>query len=470
MVFSSITFLFYFFPCFLLLYYLLPWKNAVLLLGSLVFYAWGEPRFVPLLMLSALLNYGCGRLIAGGGAAARRYWLWLGIAANLGLLLYYKYLGFFGELLNQLLAPLHQGVTLPAVVLPLGISFFTFQGVSYLIDVYRRDIAVQTSFLNFAMYKAMFPQLVAGPIVRYSQIAGEIEHRVTDNARLWRGAQQFVIGLAQKVLIANTVALPADRLFAVPAGELSTPAAWIGIACYSVQILYDFAGYSNMAIGIGHMLGFTYPPNFDRPYAARSVTEFWRRWHISLSSWFRDYLYIPLGGNRGGPARTYLNLGLVFLLCGLWHGAAWTFIVWGAWHGALLIAERAFLGGALARLPGLLTQAYTLLMVMVGWVFFRADTLPHAFAYLRAMFGQQALDAAAVRPWQMYFGSSAMLALGLGLGLALALLRGLPRAPAGGAPAVLFGGVKAGLLALGFGLCVLSLAANTYNPFIYFRF
>jgi alginate O-acetyltransferase complex protein AlgI len=470
MVFSSIIFLFYFFPCFLLLYYLLPWKNTVLLLGSLLFYAWGEPRFVPLLLFSALLNYSCGYAIASSRDRYRKLWLVLGISANLGLLLYYKYLGFFGTMLKQLLLPLHVGISLPSVVLPLGISFFTFQGMSYLIDVYRRDIAVQTSFLNFAMYKAMFPQLIAGPIVRYSQIAGEIEHRSISNARMWLGVQMFLTGLTQKVLIANTVASPADRLFALSETELSTPAAWIGIACYSVQILYDFAGYSNMAIGIGHMLGFTYPPNFDQPYSSSSITEFWRRWHISLSSWFRDYLYIPLGGNRGSSTRTYFNLGVVFLLCGLWHGAAWTFIVWGAWHGVLLIIERAFLGAALPRLPGWLAQAYTLLMVMVGWVFFRADNMAHAFTYLRAMAGLNTPDPDLVSPWQMYFGTSAMLALGVGVLLAVMRTASTASASQPGVKAMLYGTAKPALLALGFALCVASLAAGTYNPFIYFRF
>ncbi|HEX8601192.1 MAG TPA: MBOAT family protein [Pseudoduganella sp.] len=465
MVFSSIIFLFYFLPCFLLLYYLLPWKNAVLLLGSLVFYAWGEPRFVPLLLLSALLNYGGGQMISRSEGPSRQRWLWLGVAANLGMLLYYKYLGFFGGMVNAVLKNFHGPIDFPAVVLPLGISFFTFQGISYLIDVYRRDIAVQSSFLNFAMYKAMFPQLVAGPIVRYRQIAHEIEHRTVDNARIWLGVQIFLTGLAQKVLIANTVAGPADRLFGLPAEELTTPAAWIGIACYSIQILYDFGGYSNMAIGIGHMLGFSYPVNFDRPYSARSITEFWRRWHISLSSWFRDYLYIPLGGNRVSAARTYFNLGLVFLLCGLWHGAAWTFIVWGLWHGALLIVERAFLSAQLARLPGLLAQAWTLLLVMVGWVFFRADTLPHALGYIGVMFGMGAAQGEVPHPWQMYFGNSAMTALVIGV--LLAIWRGNPMLRA---PVLLWHPLRATALLLCFVLCVVSLAAGTYNPFIYFRF
>ncbi|MES2262028.1 MAG: MBOAT family protein [Pseudomonadota bacterium] len=469
MVFSSPVFLFYFLPCFLLLYYVLPWKNTTLLVGSLLFYAWGEPRFVPLLMFSAFLNYGFGYLIARA-AARRKLLLALGIALNLGLLAYYKYMGFFIDVLNALL-PQQQRWPLPAIVLPLGISFFTFQGISYLIDVYRRDIAVQTSFLRFAMYKAMFPQLIAGPIVRYSQIAAEIGQRSISNARLWIGVQQFTVGLAQKVLIANSVALPADRLFAVAPAQLDAPAAWIGIACYSIQILFDFAGYSNMAIGIGHMLGFTYPPNFARPYASLSVTEFWRRWHISLSSWFRDYLYIPLGGNRASVARTYFNLALVFVLCGLWHGAAWTFVVWGAWHGLLLVIERLGLGAVLARLPRPLAHAYTLLCVMIGWVFFRADNLPHALAYLRSMAGGH--GGASPHPWQMDFGASAGVALLAGFLIAAWRFAPTTLPAAGTAPVrthPLLGGAKAAACACALLLCIASLAAGTYNPFIYFRF
>jgi alginate O-acetyltransferase complex protein AlgI len=461
MVFSSATFLFYFLPAFLLLYYLLPWKNTVLLLGSLVFYAWGEPRFVPLLMGSALLNYSAGYLIARA-SAWKKHLLGLGIGANLAILFYYKYIAFFADILNALLPRDHQ-LTLPAIVLPLGISFFTFQGISYLVDVYRNEVDAQKSFWRFAMYKAMFPQLIAGPIVRYKQIANEIEERAPSNARVWAGLNQFIVGLAQKVLIANTVALPADRIFATAADQLSTTGAWLGIACYTIQILYDFAGYSNMAIGIGHMLGFSYPPNFKQPYSSTSVTEFWRRWHISLSSWFRDYLYIPLGGNRGSPARTYLNLAIVFLLCGLWHGAAWTFVVWGGWHGALLVMERMGLGLLLARLPAAVAQAYTLFAVMIGWVFFRADSIPHAIDFLGVLFGQ-ASNSAIVRPWQMDVDAAAGVALIIGAALSLR------RIPNEIRPTVFSPLLKAATAVTTVIVCVASLAAGTYNPFIYFRF
>lgn len=465
MLFSSVTFLFYFFPIFLLLYYALPWKNGVLLLASLVFYAWGEPRFVPLLMASALLNYGAGLAIARAGRH-RRAVLAAGVVANLGMLAYFKYLGFFAAVLQQATGA---HLSLPAIVLPLGISFFTFQGLSYLFDVYRGQVNPQKSFWEFATYKAMFPQLIAGPIVRYQQIAAELEQRSVPAARIWLGLRLFALGLAQKVLIANTVAFPADSLFAAGPEQLSTASAWIAIACYSIQILFDFAGYSNMAIGIAHMIGFSYPSNFNRPYAAVSLTDFWRRWHISLSSWFRDYVYIPLGGNRGAPWRTYFNLALVFLLCGLWHGAAWTFIVWGAWHGALLVAERAGLGAMLARLPASLAQAYTLLMVMLGWVFFRADDVPTALRFIGVLFGAE--GGGELRPWHIYFGleQGAMLACGL----LLALWRGpLPvLSLAASAVAPLWRAPLQGALAVAaFVLCGASLAAGTYNPFIYFRF
>lgn len=467
MVFSSATFLFYFLPAFLLLYYALPWKNGVLLLGSLLFYAWGEPRFVPLLLLSAVLNYGFGWLIAGTSSPRRKLVTGVGIGANLVFLIYYKYIVFLADILNQLLLPFGQQLQPPHVLLPLGISFFTFQGISYLIDLYRGEIKVQTSFWRFFMYKAMFPQLIAGPIVRYKQIAHEIAERQIDNARLWLGLSIFITGLAQKMLIANNVALTADRIFAMPADQLGMSAAWMGVACYSIQILYDFAGYSNMAIGLGHMLGFSYPPNFRRPYSALSVTDFWRRWHISLSSWFRDYLYIPLGGNRVSPLRTYVNLALVFLLCGLWHGAAWTFVLWGAWHGALLVLERLALGAWLTRLPAVVGQAYTLLMVMIGWVFFRAADVPQALHFLKTMFGMHPVPVPLVHPWQFDAGPIAVTALAVGTLLAVLRPGALLEARWLRWPLRMLQPVA---LAAGLLLCIGSMAAGTYNPFIYFRF
>lgn len=462
MVFSSVTFLFYFLPAFLLLYYVLPWKNSVLLIASLLFYAWGEPRFVPLLMASALLNYGFGVAIARAGAR-RKLALGLGVTANLGMLGYYKYAGFFTTIAAQVTG---SDLAIPSIVLPLGISFFVFQGISYLVDVYRGDVDPQKSFWNFAMYKAMFPQLIAGPIVRYRHIAADVDQRDVPAQRLWQGVRQFMLGLAQKVLVANTVAQAADALWQAGPANLSTAGAWLAVACYTIQILYDFAGYSNMAIGIAHMIGFTYPPNFNRPYSAVSVTDFWRRWHISLSSWFRDYLYIPLGGNRHGALRTYVNLALVFVLCGLWHGAAWTFVLWGAWHGALLVAERGFLGAWLERLPRPVAQAWTLLMVMVGWVLFRAPDVPTALHMLQTMFIPTDGGAMA-HPWRIDVGAVQWTALVAGV--LLAVWR-MPEARAAAAPSRWSFAVQLPLALAAFVLCSASLASGTYNPFIYFRF
>ncbi|MDB5363641.1 MAG: rane-bound O-acyltransferase family protein [Rhodospirillales bacterium] len=455
MLFSSITFLFYFLPLFLLAYHLLPAPNLVLLLASLLFYAWGDPTRLPLLLFCILLNYGFG-LAVGRSGRHRRLWLGLGVAGNLALLLFYKYAGF---LVAQwaALAPLVglAAPEIPQVALPLGISFFTFQGISYLIDIHRGIVVPQRSLLRFAMYKAMFPPLVAGPIVRYAVIADRVDRRPVTPALWARGIESFTIGLGQKVLLANTLAGPVDRLFALPPADLSPAAAWLAAAGYALQIYFDFAGYSNMAIGLGRMIGFELPANFNRPYAARSVTDFWRRWHITLSTWFRDYLYIPLGGNRGGPWRTGANLTLVFLLCGLWHGASWNFALWGLYHGAFLVAERIGLARVLVRLPPLLRHAYLILVVVVGWVPFRAEDFGRTAAMLRAMAG----GTSGAMP---DLAASCATALIVGSIVAVWPRDGRPlRLPA-------WAGHAACLLLLV--LSAANLAAGTYNPFIYFRF
>jgi alginate O-acetyltransferase complex protein AlgI len=299
MVFSSVTFLFYFLPIFIAAYFSLPCKNFTILLFSLAFYAWGEPRFVPILLVYILGNYAIGRLIS---QRAGPIWMQLGVAGNLGLLIYFKYANFLSAELGHLFARLGLGsLPEPHIVLPLGISFIAFQGISYVVDVHRGVVASQRSLLSFAMYKSMFPQLIAGPIVRYSDIAGEIDRRPVRLDDLAAGTRQFILGLGQKVLISNILAGPADQIFGLPTADRGPATAWLAIACYTLQIFFDFAGYSNMAIGLGRIMGFRYPINFDRPYAAESITAFWRRWHMTLSRWFRDYLYIPLGGNRGSP-------------------------------------------------------------------------------------------------------------------------------------------------------------------------
>ena len=472
MVFSSIPFLFYFLPLFLASYYVLPTRNLVVLVASLLFYAWGEARYLPLLAVYILVNWAFGLLIGGNG----RWRGWLlggGIAINLGLLIGCKYLAF---LLVQLNATGLLHLPVIAVALPLGISFFTFQGISYLVDIHRGTVTPQRNLLTFAMYKAMFPQLVAGPIVRYAQIAGRIDGRRISAWRIRTGMVMFLFGLAQKVLIADSVAGTADAVFALPAAELTLATAWTGALCYMVQILFDFAGYSNMAIGLGHMMGFSFPANFDRPYAAQSVTAFWRRWHMTLSAWFRDYLYIPLGGNRFGAVRTYLNLALVFLLCGLWHGAAWNFAAWGLWHGGFLVLERLGLAALLAHLWRPLRHLYLLLVVLFGWVLFRADGIGHAFGYMAAMLGDTAGDPV-LTPLAGVLPASSLAALVAGAIICAvpwprerALRDGLRRWFAAGWA----GGVASlavVVLALGLGgLSGVSLASGTYSPFIYFRF
>jgi alginate O-acetyltransferase complex protein AlgI len=472
MVFSSIVFLFYFLPLFIIAFYLSGKNKYVTLAFSLIFYAWGEPVYILLLIFSIALNYVLGlALDARQDEKARRNALLLGVAVNLGLLVVFKYTGFLlGNLAAILGKPADQWARF-APALPLGISFYTFHVLSYLIDVYRRDVPAERSFRDLALYISMFPQLVAGPIVRYKFIATELHQPVFTAQRFAAGIRVFVIGLGQKVLIANTLAASADAIFALPRDQLSTLLAWSGISFYTLQIYFDFGGYSLMAIGLALMIGFTFPVNFNYPYIAQSITDFWRRWHISLSSWFRDYLYIPLGGNRGSALETYRNLFIVFLLCGFWHGASWNFVIWGLLHGLLLVVERAGWGARLARLPLVLRSGYTLFFVMIAWVFFRADTLPHALGYLGAMFGLGQATGH-VPALSLYFGADVLLALAAaflavgpwGQALADRLSAGLRAVW----PVVDMFRVAtlAGIL----GLVTLSLAGGAYNPFIYFRF
>lgn len=486
MVFSSVTFLFYFCPIFFVLYYALPWRNAVLLSASLLFYAWGEAENLPLLLASIAGNYGCGLAIGAQQAAGRRGGraLALGVAINLGVLGYYKYFNFLIASLAGVAGwmgwPAPQAAPVP---LPLGVSFFTFHAISYLVDVYRRKTPAERDPFALTMYITMFPQLVAGPIIRFSTVARQIHERRHTAGRVRLGLEIFVLGLAQKVLIANTVALPADQIFALPLASLTTGTAWLGAVCYTLQIYFDFAGYSNMAIGLGLMTGFTFPRNFHYPYVSQSITEFWRRWHISLSRWFRDYVYIPMGGNRASAGRTYLNLFLVFFLCGLWHGANWTFVAWGIYHGLFLVLERAGFGAVVARLPRPLRHLYALLVVVVGWVFFRCDTFTQAIAVLSAMAGFAPGDPVLV-PVARYLTDAVLAAILAGAVAATPLSASLRRraaagrvpAPGGGAAAggaVLAGTVPvvyAGGAVLLLALSLVSLASGTYNPFIYFRF
>lgn len=464
MVFSSITFLFYFLPASLLLW--LPFTcrnnlaNISLLSISLLFYAWGEPVFVVIMLASVALNYLFGRLIAAA-RSRRTLWLTLGVAGNLLLLGYFKYVGFLFEVLFEIFGI---SVTTPQVHLPLGISFFTFQAITYLVDVKRDVVPVQKNIKNLALYIALFPQLIAGPIVRYCDIDKQLTDRKPSISLFADGARRFIVGLGKKVLIANTFAIVADEIFLMNTDALTSELVLVAIVSYTFQIYFDFSGYSDMAIGLGKMFGFKFPENFNHPYIARSIQDFWHRWHISLSTFFRDYLYIPLGGNRRGKLRTLLNLWVVFLLCGLWHGAAWTFVLWGAYHGLFLVIERIGFGRVLQKLPSFIGIGYTLVVVMLGWLLFRAESLTQFTTMLDVLFTGSLESHNAHKK---YTKDTLLL-----LTTAAALIGSTPLISRN-----VFQTTHRGMavisdvfLFLCFVLSVSYLAAGTYNPFIYFRF
>lgn len=468
MVFSSVGFLFFFLPLVLASYFVVPfkYKNAVLLLFSLIFYAWGEPRYILLMILSILANYGYGIRIeaAGRRQGRRRLVLTSAIVVNLGLLGFYKYANFFVDIVN---AALHTDFHPDPVPLPVGISFYTFHALSYLIDVYRRTEAAQRNLFRLSLYITFFPQLVAGPIIRYHDVAAQLRKRVFASVQFAEGIQRFIMGLAKKILLANPLGAVADELFASPSGDLSTASAWIGIVAYTCQIYFDFSGYSDMAIGLAKMFGFEFKENFNYPYISGSISEFWRRWHISLGSWFRDYVYIPLGGSRTATWKVYRNLLIVWALTGFWHGASWTFMAWGAYYGVLIALEKAGLEKLLRRIYPL-NHIVVLLLVMVGWVFFRADDFGYAARYLGAMFdvrGRDLLDAHALGLLSLnwiYFAAAVLAAVPIYPWLVrLRLSPSLVRLRT----AILFV-----LHFLMFGEVILYLINSTYNPFLYFRF
>ncbi|MEE4165141.1 MAG: MBOAT family protein [Desulfocapsaceae bacterium] len=483
MVFSSITFLFFFLPTVLLLYLAAGKgsRNLLLLTASLFFYSWGEGVYVLLMAASIIINYCGGLLVAGDRPiTTRRIFLILCIALNLLLLGYFKYANFLTENLNLLFSLLNiTNIDLTPVRLPIGISFFTFQALSYIIDVYRKKVFPQRSIINLGLYISLFPQLIAGPIVRYNQIADEIKNRSVTMNGLAEGIQRFLFGLGKKILLANPLAAIADKIFIMPENELSMGLAWLGALSYTLQIYFDFSGYSDMAIGIGRMFGFHFPENFNYPYISKSIREFWQRWHISLSSWFRDYLYIPLGGSRRGPVRTYLNLLVVFVLCGFWHGASWTFIVWGLYHGFFLILGRTRLAVITTRLWSPVRISLTFIIVLFGWVLFRSDTLPQALSYISMMLGQNqnGFDPSSLSP---YLDAKARFELFMAIVLTLPVYPYLLRLKqrllqrwGGTISLALNTSVHLTQLiffaALSY-FAVISLAAGVYNPFIYFRF
>jgi len=477
-LFTEPTFLFVFLPVLLALYFLpgTRHRNLLLAVASVVFYASGGGAFTWLMLASIAINYVAALAIdrARGTATARRL-LALTVGANLLSLATFKYAGFLTGNLNALLQTFGVApVPVPAIVLPIGISFFTFHAISYVVDVYRRDAVAQKGPVEAALYLLLFPQLIAGPIVRYRDIAAQLSARVVGLDGFATGIRRFVLGLGKKMLIANIVAGPADRLFALPAGELTAAHAWLATVCYTLQIYFDFSGYSDMAIGLAQLFGFRFKENFNYPYVSQSIQEFWRRWHISLSAWFRDYLYVPLGGNRGAPGRVYLNLVTVFFLCGLWHGASWTFVVWGLYHGAFLVLERLGLAAWMGSMPRVLRHLYALLVVMVGWVFFRAESLTAAAGLLQAMAGfSPARPTVYGVTW--YLTPELLLAMAAGIAgsapvwpaLAARWARSSADGPRlGPLPSAL----ACAALAAIFAGCAMLIAAHTYNPFIYFRF
>lgn len=382
MVFSSSLFLFLFLPLLLFFYYIVDerFKNITLLIASLLFYAWGEPRNILLMLLSILINYALGLLIERRNRA-KSILLTLSIIFNLGMLFIFKYLNFTCSILEHFL---HTQIKIPQIALPIGISFFTFQIMSYVIDVYRGNVKAQQNLYNLALYVSLFPQLIAGPIVRYIDVERQINQRSSDIESVQKGFLRFCVGFSKKILIADQLSVLVDVIFS--GSYPSILSKWVGMLAYTLQIYFDFSGYSDMAIGLGKVFGFDFLENFNYPYISQSIQEFWRRWHISLSSWFRDYLYIPLGGNRKGQLRTYLNLIIVFFMTGLWHGASFNFIVWGLFYVVFLIIERLGFGNILKKLPAIIRHIYSLSVIMIGWVFFRADTLTAALRYIYDLF------------------------------------------------------------------------------------
>ena len=468
MTFSSLTFLFLFFPITFLLYAVIhnqTARNIILAVASLVFYAFGEPVAVMIMLISIVLNYLFGRVAAG--THHDKIAVVLAVLLNIGMLIVYKYTGFFIEILNSLFL---LKLPVPHIRLPIGISFFTFQGLSYVIDVYREKKNVQKNLFSVLLYISFFPQLIAGPIVRYNDIASQIQDREFSTDRISRGVRRFLYGLAKKVLIANQMGLLADKVFSFSGSQLSTAAAWLGAICYTLQIFFDFCGYSDMAIGLGCIFGFDFRENFNYPFIAPSIQDFWRRWHISLSTWFKEYVYIPLGGNRKGNVRTTLNKWIVFFLTGLWHGASFTFILWGLWHGLWQMLETYQIIPTKKRWFKPFGHIYTLLVVVIGFVFFRADTLGQGFSMIRSMFTPATGAAAATAEIFALCAPSVLISFGAALLLSTPIFRVLRQKVEAKGPADLYNTWAYIASLLLFGLSVLSLVSSSYNPFIYFRF
>ncbi|OON99813.1 MAG: transcriptional regulator [Epulopiscium sp. Nele67-Bin004] len=457
MVFSSLVFLFVFLPIFLAIYYVAPrgLRNFILFAASLIFYAWGEPIYVGLMIFSTVLDYSLGLFINKfrDNKKIAKLGMITSICANMGLLAFFKYSNFFVDNINNVLG---LNIKWFEVALPIGISFYTFQTMSYTIDLYREKIAVQRNIISFGAYVAMFPQLIAGPIVQYQTIEKELNDRKETISQFELGVERFIQGLGKKVLIANSVGLLWETMQG--ADQLTVASAWLGIVAFALQIYFDFSGYSDMAIGLGHMMGFNLPENFRHPYVSKSVTEFWRRWHITLGSWFREYVYIPLGGNRVGKPRFYFNLLVVWFLTGLWHGANWNFIVWGLMFGGLMVVERTWLLDILERLPKLVSHMYLIFVVLISWVFFAIEDIGQIGDYLGAMFGANGF----VDNFALYYVRNYAVTLVVAIVFATPIMSNLGQRLNKNVVYVFYMGVLV--------LSTAYLVDSTFNPFLYFRF
>lgn len=469
MIFSSIFFLFVFLPITLVLYFIVPGriKNVILLIASLIFYAWGEPVYILLMVFSIVYNYLSGVEMEvyekAGKTDQRRFIFILAVIVNLGILGFFKYYGFLLDNLSRLL-PVK--ISYHPLSLPIGISFYTFQTLSYIIDVYRGNVKVQRNPIRFGVYISMFPQLIAGPIVRYSDIEEQLTNRTVTAEGFGAGVALFIKGLGKKVLLANQIGMAYTAISQLAPEQFSALAAWVGAIAYTFQIYFDFSGYSDMAIGLGKMFGFTFMKNFDHPYISASITEFWRRWHISLGTWFREYVYIPLGGNRKGTLKTIRNIFVVWLLTGFWHGAAWNFVVWGVYYGILLMLEKYILRGVIDRLPGVLRHLYALFFVVIGWVIFAAPSLPSAGHYIHVMLGGGTAVSASAG---LYYLKTSLIPL------ALCAICSTPGVSAELSRLVIASErwrrrLAVAIYAIIFFCSIAFLVNATYNPFLYFRF
>lgn len=473
MLFSSVVFLFLFLPAVIFCYYILgkklgrKFKNIVLLIFSLFFYAYGEPKYLFVMLFSIIVNYILGLFVDKYRKDNTKAKLILALAViiNISIIGYYKYANFLVENIN---AVFKTSIIIKDIVMPIGISFFTFQGLSYVIDIYRQNGKVQKNPLNVALYISFFPQLIAGPIVRYETVSEQIDERKETLDDFNYGVERFILGLAKKVLIANTVGLIADEIFNTPISSSSVILAWLGVISYTMQIYFDFSGYSDMAIGLGRMFGFKFLENFNYPYISSSVTEFWRRWHISLGTWFRDYVYIPLGGNRVNRLKHFRNIFIVWFLTGLWHGASWNFIIWGLYYGCILIIEKLFLGKYLKKTWKPIQHIYTMFFVVIGWLFFRVETLGQASEYLKVMFGLT--DHVLINSQAVYYLKEYKYALMISIIASLPIYPLLKRRFKGSDHSIINNYLKPVVLIGVFALSIMYLINSTFNPFIYFRF